>query len=55
VLSGDLDANTPGSAGRAAADQFPNAHWVEVPNAGHTPSETAAGLKLITDFFHQHG
>jgi pimeloyl-ACP methyl ester carboxylesterase len=55
VLSGDLDANTPGSAGRAAADQFPNARWVEVPNAGHTPSETAAGLKLITDFFHQHG
>jgi pimeloyl-ACP methyl ester carboxylesterase len=38
VLSGDLDANTPSSAGRQAASQFPHATFVEIPNAGHTPT-----------------
>ena len=38
VLSGDLDANTPSSAGRQAAGQFPHATFVEIPNADHTPA-----------------
>jgi hypothetical protein len=39
VLSGELDTNTPTSAGRAAAAQYPRATVVEIPNAGHTPAE----------------
>jgi pimeloyl-ACP methyl ester carboxylesterase len=47
VLSGDLDANTPSSAGRQAARQFPHATFVEIPNAGHTPAaRNACALNL---------
>jgi pimeloyl-ACP methyl ester carboxylesterase len=52
VLSGDLDANTPSPAGRQTAAQFPRSNWVEIPNAGHTPSATspcaaALGLRFV--------
>jgi pimeloyl-ACP methyl ester carboxylesterase len=46
VLSGDLDANTPSSAGRQVARQFPRATFAEIPNAGHTPTDTPCGLEL---------
>ena len=48
VLSGDLDSNTPTSAGRLAARQYPRASFVEIPNVGHTPesSPCAVGLGL---------
>jgi pimeloyl-ACP methyl ester carboxylesterase len=46
VLSGDLDANTPSSAGRHVARQFPRATFAEIPNAGHTPTDTPCGLEL---------
>lgn len=42
VLSGDLDANTPSSAGRQAAGQFLHATFVEIANAGHTPAGSNA-------------
>ena len=50
VLSGDLDANTPTPAARAAARQFPRATVIEVPDAGHTPAQTPAGAQLTRDF-----
>jgi pimeloyl-ACP methyl ester carboxylesterase len=40
ALTGDLDANTPTSAGRAAAAQYPRSTFVEVPNAGHEAAST---------------
>jgi pimeloyl-ACP methyl ester carboxylesterase len=43
VLSGDLDAITPDANGRAAAAQFPDAVFVEVPNVGHTPDSEPSG------------
>jgi pimeloyl-ACP methyl ester carboxylesterase len=46
VLSGDLDANTPSSAGRRVARQFPRATFAEIPNAGHSPTDTPCGLEL---------
>ena len=48
MLSGDLDANTPPSAGRQVADLFPRATQVVIPNAGHTPTydPCAVGLGL---------
>jgi len=53
VLAGDLDANTPSGSGREAAAQFPRATFVEVAGAGHTPTETAAGLSLVLEFLAQ--
>lgn len=50
VLSGDLDANTSSESGRQTAAQFPNARWIEVKGAGHTPSVTPQGQKLIIEF-----
>ncbi|QTE30501.1 alpha/beta hydrolase [Pengzhenrongella sicca] len=50
VLSGDLDANTPSASGREAAAQFPNATFVEIPGAGHTPAVTAEGGEKILTF-----
>jgi pimeloyl-ACP methyl ester carboxylesterase len=51
VLSGDLDANTPSSAGRQAAGQYPRASFVEIPNVGHTPESSpcavALGLRFV--------
>ncbi|WP_344744616.1 alpha/beta hydrolase [Streptosporangium vulgare] len=55
VLSGDLDANTPTPAGRAAARQFPHAEVIEVPGAGHTPAQTPQGAKLTMDFIVKAG
>ena len=55
VLSGDLDANTPTPAGRAAAAQFPHAKVIEVPDAGHTPAQTPAGAELTRDFIVKAG
>jgi pimeloyl-ACP methyl ester carboxylesterase len=46
VLSGDLDANTPTSAGREAASRFPRATFVEIPNVGHTPESSACAVAL---------
>ncbi|NUK03972.1 alpha/beta hydrolase [Streptomyces lunaelactis] len=50
VLSGDLDANTSSTSGREAAAQFPHARFVEVKNAGHTPTATPDGAKLVMQF-----
>jgi pimeloyl-ACP methyl ester carboxylesterase len=55
VLSGDLDANTPTPAGRAAAAQFPHAKVIEVADAGHTPAQTPAGAQLTRDFIVKAG
>jgi pimeloyl-ACP methyl ester carboxylesterase len=46
VLAGDLDANTPSSAGRHVAREFPRATFAEIPTAGHTPTDTPCGLEL---------
>lgn len=55
VLSGDLDANTSSPSGRQAAAQFPHATWVEVAGAGHTPTQSVEGQRLIFDFIaHPH-
>ncbi|MFF4625157.1 alpha/beta hydrolase [Nonomuraea jabiensis] len=43
VLSGDLDTNTTSSNGVAAARQYRNAKWIEVPNSGHTPDDEPTG------------
>ena len=51
VLSGDLDANAPSTAGRQAAAQFAHATFVEIPNAGHTPGAySACALDLALRF-----
>jgi pimeloyl-ACP methyl ester carboxylesterase len=50
VLSGALDANTPSSAGQQAAAQFAHADFIEVPHAGHTPTNTRRGLALALRF-----
>jgi len=42
VLAGDLDANTPTPGGREAAARYPNATFVQIPNAGHTPDAYSA-------------
>jgi pimeloyl-ACP methyl ester carboxylesterase len=39
VISGDLDANTPTSAGRKVARQFEHATLAEIPNTGHVPTD----------------
>ncbi|MCS7475727.1 alpha/beta hydrolase [Umezawaea endophytica] len=50
VLAGDLDANTSTTSGKQAAAQFPNARFVEVKDAGHTPTSTPEGAKLVMEF-----
>ena len=50
VLNGDLDANTPSASGREAAAQFPNATFVEIAGAGHTPATTPEGVEKILTF-----
>jgi pimeloyl-ACP methyl ester carboxylesterase len=55
VLTGDLDANTPIAAGKAAAAQFPHAEVVNVPGAGHTAVQTPEGARLAMNFFLQRG
>jgi pimeloyl-ACP methyl ester carboxylesterase len=39
VISGDLDANTPTSAGRRVAGRFAHATLAEIPNVGHVPTD----------------
>ena len=39
ALSGDLDTNVSASQGRAAAALYPRGTFVEIPNAGHTPTD----------------
>ena len=46
ATAGDLDTNTPSSAGRSVARRFPNATFIEIPNAGHTPTDSPCGLEL---------
>ena len=50
VLAGDLDANTSTTSGKQAAAQFPNARFVEVADAGHTPTSTPEGARLVMEF-----
>ena len=51
VISGDLDANTPTSAGRKVARQFTHATLAEIPNAGHVPTDTSpCAMKLGMQF-----
>jgi hypothetical protein len=51
VLAGDLDANSPTPAGRRIAAQFPRATFVEIPNAGHTPtSRSSCAMNLALRF-----
>ncbi|GAA5186779.1 alpha/beta fold hydrolase [Rugosimonospora acidiphila] len=48
VLSGDLDANTPTADGRAAAQQYPHAQLIEVPNTGHVPEADPQANSCVT-------
>ena len=51
VLSGDLDANSPSSAGRETAARFRRGTFVEIPNAGHTPAaHSSCAMKLALRF-----
>ena len=52
VLSGELDANTPSSAGREVARRFAHGTFVEIPNAGHVPTDYSScaqelGMRFI--------
>ena len=40
----------PGTSGRLAARQFPNALFVEIPNVGHTPETSPCGVALALRF-----
>jgi pimeloyl-ACP methyl ester carboxylesterase len=51
VLSGDLDTNTPPSAGRQVARRFGHATWALIANAGHTPTDgSPCAVTLATRF-----
>jgi pimeloyl-ACP methyl ester carboxylesterase len=51
VLSGELDANTPSSAGRKVAGQFRHATFAEIPNTGHVPTDgNPCALELALRF-----
>jgi pimeloyl-ACP methyl ester carboxylesterase len=51
VLSGQLDANTPSSAGREVAGQFAHSTFAEIPNAGHVPTDRSpCALELALRF-----
>jgi pimeloyl-ACP methyl ester carboxylesterase len=51
VLSGDLDTNTPPSAGRQVARRFGHATWAPIANAGHTPTDgSPCAVTLATRF-----
>jgi pimeloyl-ACP methyl ester carboxylesterase len=51
VLSGDLDTNVPSSQGRAAAALYPRATFVEIPNAGHTPTDASPCAAALAAHF----
>jgi pimeloyl-ACP methyl ester carboxylesterase len=44
VLSGELDANTPSSAGREVARQFERSTFAEIPNTGHVPTDRSPSI-----------
>ena len=50
VMSGDLDANTPTSAGRELARRYPSATFVEIPNVGHPPTADPCANRLVFRF-----
>ena len=51
VLSGELDANTPSSAGREVAGQFERSTFAEIPNTGHVPTDRSpCALELALRF-----
>jgi hypothetical protein len=51
VISGDLDASTPSSAGRQVAGLIADATFAEIPNAGHVPTDASpCALKLGVRF-----
>ena len=52
VTAGDLDPLTPTRQARHAANQFPNARLLEVPNAGHVPQgePTGCAAKITMNF-----
>jgi len=51
VLSGELDANTPSSAGREVARQFEHGTFAEIPNTGHVPADSSpCALELALQF-----
>jgi pimeloyl-ACP methyl ester carboxylesterase len=51
VLSGDLDTNTPPSAGRQVARRFAHATRATIANAGHTPTDSSpCAMALATRF-----
>jgi hypothetical protein len=51
VISGDLDANTPTSAGRKVVRQFAHATLAEIPNVGHVPTDRSpCAMKLGMQF-----
>jgi hypothetical protein len=51
VLSGDLDTNVPSSQGRSAAALYPRATFVEIPNAGHTPTDASPCAAALAAHF----
>lgn len=53
VMNGDFDANTPSSMARQAAAQFAHAQFAEVPNVGHTPTDTECGSAMAARFVKQ--
>ncbi|GII95449.1 alpha/beta fold hydrolase [Sinosporangium siamense] len=46
VVSGDLDSNTAAGNSRLAAQQFPNATFLSVPNTGHIAEADSTGCAL---------
>jgi len=51
VLSGDLDTNVPASQGRSAAALYPRATFVEIRNAGHTPTDASPCAAALAAHF----
>jgi len=51
VLSGDLDSNVPASQSRFAAALYPGATFVEIPNAGHTPTDRSPCAAALAAHF----
>jgi pimeloyl-ACP methyl ester carboxylesterase len=51
VLSGDLDTSVPSSQGRSAAALYPRATFVEIPNAGHTPTDASPCAAALAAHF----
>jgi pimeloyl-ACP methyl ester carboxylesterase len=57
VISGDLDAVAPPSAGRSVAARIPGAYYIEATNMGHVPEmqdRTGCISEAIWEFFRSH-